>query len=307
MAELMGSGNLVLRDLAAAFMEGVQETRPSLAPLICQRIESDRYENKYVYPTAVAKPRIWTDERVPTNIDAVLTFTLTNDTYEVTLDFDGNLIQDSTVLGFSDLIREAGMSMALYPDELVSLLVKNGGTAGNVAYDGNVFYGATHLFAGAGSTNIANTLAGTGTTTAQVKADFSAMLAALIGFKDDKGRLINPVDLNENSLVAHVPKEMWQVALEAINATIVSQTSNILASRARVVPDGYLTDTNDWFLHYTGRPQKPFIWQVREEAKVDTLDFNSEYYKNTGRVRVLSRMRLKMGYHRFERSIRTTN
>lgn len=308
MGALVASPNVVLKGLNASFMEGVQEVRPSLVPRLAQRIESDTLSEKYVYPTAVAKPRKWVDDRVPTNIDALLLFELLNDTFEVTLKIKGDLIMDAKAFGFSDLMREAGMSMAMYPDELISLLIKNGATAGNLAYDGNVFYSDTHFFAGnTNGSNIDNKLAGTGTTVAQIKADVQTAIGALRTFVDDKGRLINPIRAGADQLaiVCH-PSIEWNVR-EALNAAIISNTSNILQGAADVLPDGYQTDLNDWTLHFTGMPTKPFIFQDREPINTSVIGFDSEEYKKTGYVWIVGRMRLKMGYHRFERSILTVN
>lgn len=309
MPALLGSPNMVLRDLAGIFMEGAKEVRPSLMPRLCQIVPSDRQENKYAYPLAVPQPRVWTDERVVKNIDVITTFTIKNDTFEVTLEFSGDLLDDSAVFGLDTAMREAGMSMALHPDKLVSDLVRLAGTAGSVAYDGQVFYSAAHKWGGdTNSDSIDNDLAGTGVTTAAFKTDFNSALAALMGVKDNEGRLYNPQMIeNAANLIAHVPLALQQPAMEAMNAVIISNTSNVPIARAIVVPDGYQTDTNDWYLHYVGMPEKPFIWQEREALSVKTLGKDSELYARDGRVGIYARMRGKAGYHRFERSVRTVN
>ena len=307
MPALLGSPNLVLRGLKAAFMEGVQSVRPSLIPRIAQEIPSDGASEKYIYPTAMPKPRKWTDERAAKSINALLTYELTNETYELSLEFGKELLDDCKVFALSDLLREAGMSCEMHPDELLSLLVQNGDQSGYTAYDGQIFYvNNAHKFAGAG-TSADNVLTGSGTTVTDFKSNFQIAVRMLKNFKDNEGRLFNNVQSGRQNLVAHVPTALEYIAREALNASMIAATNNIIVGEADVIADGYLDDTNDWYLHLVGMPQKPFIYQNREPLSVVTLGPDSEFCTRTGKVGIYARRRFKLGYHRWERSIMVTN
>ena len=308
-----GDPNAVLKDLHATFEDTVQQVRPTLVPKLCTTVPSDGAYEKYVFPTAVAQPRQFLDERVPTGVDVVSTYQLNNNTYELTLDFDGDMLSDARAYGLPEVVREAAMSAVLYPDYLMSSIVAAGVTAGNNAYDGNTFYGDTHLYAGAGSNNIDNKLAGSGTSLTNIQDDLAAAIAALRGFKDNAGRLINQqLAEGQGQLLIQCPLALEFTFRRVLNTSMIPVLSgaagdNVLRGIADVFPDGYLTDANDWFLHYIGMPLRPYVFQDRSPLKTAVQGYDSEFYKNTRKVRITTEQRFKIGYFGFYRSILTVN
>lgn len=313
MAGQYGDANAVLKDLNAMFEDTVQQTRPSLVPRLCDVKPSDGAYEKYAFPTAVAQPRKWTDQRVPTGVDVNAVYQLNNELYELTLDFKGELLMDSRAYSLESIVREAALSAVLYPDYLLSNLIQDGDGVAALAYDGNPMYGDTHLYGAAGANNIDNKLAGSGATVTALRTDFGAALAALRGYKDNAGRLINQQAAEgRDQLVVHCPLAMlqeWQQVLNTSWYPVLSGAAgeSVLKGAAEPIGDGYLTDANDWYLHYVGMPMRPYIMQEREPLQTSVLGYESEHYKNTGTVRIVSRHRFKIGYFAFYRSVMTVN
>lgn len=308
-----GDSNAILKDLHATFEDTVQQVRPSLVPKVCQTVDSDGAYEKFVFPTAVAQPRLFTDQRVPTGVDVVSTYQLNNNTYELTLDFDGDLLRDSKAYNLQELVREAALSAVLYPDYLLSTIIEAGATSGNNAYDGNTFYGDTHLYGSAGTNNIDNKLGGSGTSVTQLQTDLGAAIAALRGFKDNQGRLINQLLAEgKGQLLIQCPLAMEFDFRRVLNSAMIPVLSgapgdNVLQGVADLFPDGYLTDVNDWYLHYVGMPLRPYVFQNRAPLSTKVLGYDSEFYANTRKVRIVSEQRFKIGYFGFYRTVKTTN
>ncbi|MCH7942681.1 MAG: hypothetical protein IIB67_05550 [Proteobacteria bacterium] len=62
---------------------------------------------------------------------------------------------------------------------------------------------------------------------------------------------------------------MFFNAMEAINSTLISNTSNILQGVARVIALPWLTDLSKWYLVKTDGVIRPIIFQDREPIDLD--------------------------------------
>ena len=139
-------------------------------------------------------------------------------------------------------------------------------------------------------------------TEAEFKAALKQAIAAMLGFNDDRG---DPMSLSATGLVCVVPVSMYFTVLEAINATIVNNTSNILEGVARVVSFPWLTDASKWYLLKTDGVVRPFIFQDREPAEFTALAEGSEeaFKREKFLYGVRARYRVTYGYWQF--AIRT--
>lgn len=307
-----GDPNAVMKDLHAAFEDTINEVRTSVVPDLCMEVESDGAYEKYAFPTAAAWPRVWTDQRTAQGVDVNATYQVDNNEYELTLEFKRSLLEDAKAYkGLEQMVREHAKSAVLYPDYLCSSLVANGNASTSLAYDGNPFYGGTHLFAAAGANNINNSLSASGTSITQLQTDLVAAIAALRTFKDNQGRLINPqLAEGKGQFVVHCPSSLEYTFRQVLNAAWIPVTSNapgdnIFQGIAGLRADGYLTGSA-WYLHYVGAPIRPFIYQNRMPLELSVLGPDSEYARNHGRCRILARQRFRLAYGAFYRSIKTS-
>ena len=144
------------------------------------------------------------------------------------------------------------------------------------AYDGKIFFADDHESGESGAQSNILTPAATDAdapTTAEFKAALGAAITQLLTLKDDHGEPMNP---DATGLVAVVPPSMYITALEALSATVISQTTNVLAGAAKVVAFPRLTDASKWFLLKTNVPVRPFIFQDRESIEFKALEGESE-------------------------------
>lgn len=319
MAFLAGDRNATLKDLTVIVEDAIIQTRPLLHPLICTDVPEDGAYTKVPIATNMPFPKKFEGERSSQGKDVTVVQTYNQDTYELTIDLDADLVLNSKAWSFSDLVREATMSAIGFPDYLASQMVINGGTT--AGYDGVNFYGSTHKFAKSGSNTIDNTVSKTGSTVPQLWTDVGTCLTKLRTFKDNQGRLINRLtDQGPNQLVIHCPVALEQPFRQLIQGSMIPVPVNVTTSGtaaapamenqlkgiANLVPDGYL-DVNSattWYMHYVGAPMRPFVFIENYGLRANVLGFGSEFQINTNKVRIALQQRFVLGYYRFERSVR---
>jgi phage major head subunit gpT-like protein len=91
---------------------------------------------------------------------------------------------------------------------------------------------------------------------------------------------------------------MYLTALEAVNATLVSNTSNVMAGAARIIGFPWLTDQSKWYLLKTDGAVRPFIFQDREPIEFTALTEDSDegFRREKFLYGVRARYRLAYGY-----------
>ena len=211
----------------------------------------------------------WLDERVIEGLRRYR-YAITNKNWEATIRVDRNAIEDDTLGVYRPRIQGLGQEAKRHPEEIISDLLINGDdTTLGLAFDAAAFFANTRSVGDSG--NIDNLLAGTGVTQAQFQADYIAAKVALAGYKNDRGKPMNPV---LNKLLCVVPPALEFVAKQTFNATIISQTQNILVGEADVWANPYVgaDDANDWYLLNIGGPIKPLAISMRRRPGFDALD-----------------------------------
>lgn len=199
-----------------------------------------------------------------------------NQKYELTLEVIRDEISDDQTGQIMLRVKELAGRAALHKDELLAALLNNGDQAGYLAYDGKIFFAADHESGVSGAQSNILTPAAvdpTDPTVAEFRTAMKAALARLLGLLDDQGA---PMNLGATGLTAVVPPGMYITALEALNATIVDATTNVLTGAAKVVPFSRLTDASKAFLLKTDVPIRPFLFQDREPVGFKALDQDSE-------------------------------
>jgi hypothetical protein len=320
MAMTRGDTNATLKDLTMIAEDTIIQTRPNLVPLLCHNVPEDGAYTKIPTPAVVPFPRKFEGERKSQGKDVVAVQTYNQDTYELTIDIDSDLLRNARAYDYASLVREATISAVIFPDYLLSLAVAAGTAAGSVAYDGNPFYGDTHLFAKAGSNNIDNNLAGTGTSVTQLYTDLGTAIATFRGYLDNQGHLLNPVSaLGRDNFLIQCPLSLEQSFRTLLNSEMIpapvasgiqtvaaAPVTNSLRSAADYFPDGYLTG-NSWYLHYIGMPRRPYVYIENYGLQVSVLGFGSEWETNNNAIRIALKQRFVIGYDRFDRSQKITN
>ena len=138
-------------------------------------------------------------------------------------------------------------------------------------------------------------------TAAEHKANILLATQQLMTFTDDQG---DPVNNDLSGLVLVVPYNMLWITREAVNASIISTTSNVMQGVADVVAWPWLTDTDTWYLLKTDGVIKPFIFQDREPLEFTSLEKDSDEGFRREKFLYGVRARYRMSYGLWQHAIR---
>lgn len=157
------SGNL--RNLYTGFSTAFQGAFSGVAPAwnrVAMRVPSTTEANEYGWLEQLPRIREWLGDRVIHGIKAS-DYRLRNRPWELTIGVDRDKIEDDNVGVFTPLFEEMGRATAVFPDELVYGLAKDGFST--VCYDGQHFFDTDHpvLDADGNPQSVSNTGGGSGT------------------------------------------------------------------------------------------------------------------------------------------------
>ena len=196
--------------------------------------------------------------------------------YELSLEISRDEVSDDQTGQIMLRVKELAQRAAEHKDLLLAALLANGDSAGYLAYDGKVFFATDHESGQSGVQSNKLTPAAVSAdapTVDEFKAAMKSALTALLSLKDDYAE---PMNLTASGLVAVVPPSMYITAVEALSATVIDATTNVLSGAAKIVPFARLTDASKWFLLKTDRVVRPFLFQDREPIEFNSLERDSE-------------------------------
>lgn len=264
------------------------------------RIQSNSDIETYKWLGTIPRMREWGTGRVAKGLRTE-SYSVENLKYEATLEVDRDEIADDKTGQIRIRISELAQRAATHKDFLISQLLINGETAGFNSYDGVSFFNDSHVSGSSGSQD--NLLTETAVdpdnpTTDEFKAALKTAIGSMTAFKDDQGE---PISISATALVCVVPTTMFLTALEAVNATVVSTTSNVLVGAARIISFPWLTDLSKWYLLKTDGVIRPFIFQDREPVEFTALTEDSDegFRREKFLYGVRARYRLAFGYWQF--------
>ncbi len=264
------------------------------------RIQSNSDTETYKWLGTVPRMREWGTGRVAKGLGTE-SYSVENLKYESTLEVDRDEIADDKTGQIRVRIAELAERAATHKDFLISQLLINGETAGFNSFDGVSFFNDNHVSGSSGAQD--NLLTEDVTdpndpTTDDFKAALKTAIGAMMGFKDDQGE---PISISATGLACIVPTTMYVTALEAVSATVVSTTSNVLAGAARIIAFPWLTDASKWYLVKTDGVIRPFIFQDREAVEFAALTEDSDegFRREKFLYGVRARYRLAYGYWQF--------
>lgn len=112
---------------------------------------------------------------------------------------------------------------------------------------------------------IDNNHAGTGTTVAQVQDDFFDVIELFANMRNAAGRIYHGITGLGLGIEIMYPPALENVMQEAFMTQLTtggSGESNILFNKAKLRPNPFLTDANDWFAFLTSPRQKQLVMAV---------------------------------------------
>jgi len=264
------------------------------------RVPSSSDSETYKWLGTVPQMREWGTGRLARGLRTE-SYSVENLKYEATIEVDRDEIADDQTGQIRLRVAELAQRAATHKDYLLGQLLANGDSIGFYGYDGVPFFSASHVSGASGTQD--NTLGvdvttPTAPTVEEFKGALRSAVARMLAFKDDQGE---PMPVGATGLVCVVPPGLYFTALEAINATVIGGTSNVLEGVARVISFPWLTNGAKWYLLKTDGVVRPFIFQDREPvefgALTETSDegFSCEKYL----FGVRARYRMTYGYWQF--------
>ena len=281
---------LLTRGLRSEFFNRLEKT-PVHYTELATRIPSTSDSETYRWLGTVPKMRQWGTGRVAKGLR----------TESYSLEVDRDEIADDQTGQIRVRIGELAQRAATHKDYLIAQLLNNGGSAGFTSYDGATFFSNGHQSGDSGTQNNDLTaLAGDADnpTVDEFKAALKQAIATMMSFKDDQGE---PSLIGAAGLVCLVPPTMFYTVLEAINATVINNTTNVMSGAATVISLPWLSDLSAWYLLKTDGVVRPFIFQDRESIEFTALTESSEegFKREKFLYGVRARYRMAYGYWQF--------
>jgi len=298
------AGNNVVtlrKGLQAVFVKAFNnaEDPADVMPFI---METNSTSNKEEYGWLGQSPSLseWVDERKIKSLNE-FEYEIENKDYEGTIGVGRNEIEDDQLgnvkIRISDLARKA----RIHPRKLFFDALVNGTT--DLCYDGQPFFSASHSEGVSGTQSNLHT--GTGTTLAQLQADFETAEAAMLSYKDDTGEPWNEGDLKIGVVCHPALKEKFR---QLNTLSQISSTDNAMKGRIdQLTYSSRLTDTNDWYFADISNGLKPIVKQKRKDPTLESLEGDSD----NGFMRKVFYYgvdyRIGFGYGLWQKMIKVTN
>jgi len=268
----------------------------------CMVVDSSTDTESYSWLGTVPQMVQWIDERQIQNFYAY-NYSLQNLPYEVTVEVRRSTLEDDKYNTIRPRIAQLGQEAARFPAKQAALALSSLTATG---YDGLTFYNTAHVIGSDAAQS--NKLTGTGTTLAQVRADFITGRTAMRRFNDDQGR---PMNIAPDLVV--IPPDLQDVFDQLINSTLIASPvtaapSNVLSGAVDIIVDANLSDTNDWYLLDTHDIVKPLIYQMRvapEFTALDAPDSPGVFFRD--RIYYGVRARFAFGYGDWVTAVRVVN
>lgn len=239
------------------------DSAPSQWDQVATLVPSTTRTNDYTWLDRFPRLRKWVGDKV---IKALTqhNYTLTNDSYEATVEVDRDDIEDDQVGIYAPQAQDAGFSAKQWPDELVFEALNEAFTA--KCYDGQPFISDKHPNGKDGDgkavtvSNLGNA-ALSAASLAEAKASYGLARTALGKMKDVEGRSLN---VRATLLVVPTALEDTANALMTVER-LEDGKANIYKGTAKVLVVPWLTSDTAWFLMDTSRAIKPLIFQQRKK------------------------------------------
>ncbi len=290
---------LLTKGLRSEFFNRFNGT-PTHFQELATRVPSTSDHETYRWLGSVPKMREWGTGRLTQGLRTE-SYSVENLKYEATIEVDRDEIADDQTGQIRIRVGELAQRASTHKDFLASELLANGETAGFDSYDGVSFFNNAHVSGASGNQDnlLTYDAASPDTPTAdEFKAALQQAIARMLTFKDDQGE---PMLVSATGLVCLVPPSMLFPALEAVNASLVNNTTNVLEGVARVISMPWLTDASKWYLLKTDGVVRPFIFQDREPVEFNAVTEDSEesFKREKFLYGVRARYRVTYGYWQF--------
>jgi phage major head subunit gpT-like protein len=299
----IASAQVKLRDLTAKFDNQAMQAMP-FYPAVCYDASSMGDSEKYGWIGSMPGMQEWVGERQFSELRSA-NFVIENKHYESSLKISKNSIKDDKLGQYGPVMEQLAIEATHHPDELFFNALANGEST--TCFDGQFFFDTDHAWGNSGtqSNDLSYTVASTSAVTVdEFKAALRAQVKALLGFKNDQGKLYHRPTVNRLSdLTLLVPLALRDQAYDAIESQMISNSSNVVVDRPTIVASPYLTSDVKFYLFKTGDPVKPMVFQQREPLTRQMKGLDDSEVKD---VKFMTEARYNVGYFAWWTAVLTT-
>lgn len=289
----------------AIFMEAIA-TEANIVDRLATRVASDSDSEDYAWMGEPPQMDEFVDELKFTPMSDA-TYQLQNKTYTSGIAVRRKDLEDEKTGGIAMRIRQLAEVAGRHPNKLLTTALTEGTT--NTGYDGVAFFSASHPARGQQSATQSNLLTGSGTTTANVQTDLNAAVSALANFLAENNE---PLNESFSRLVVVAPPILRKPLLEAVNAGIIAQTSNVqladlgfdLIFSPRLTADS----ASDFYVGIQDTAVRGLVFQDRvamEFTAQDNADADSAFTREEYRYK--TRYRARAGYGLWQKMVKINN
>lgn len=299
------------REVRGMFYEALEQIgSASWIDLVAQKFDSDQDEEDYAWLGHTPQMREWIGGRQAKELREFF-FTIRNKKFESTIGVKSELHdRDKTGqlrIRIAELVEVATMHWA----ELLSELIENGEST--TCYTGEYFFDDDHVEGDSG-TNDNDITADVTTTTAPTADEFQKAIlksiAQILGFKNDQGK---PVNQNIRRFQVMVPVSLMAPAAQALGATVIGQTSNLVQATAQLAEftvgltiNPYLSWTDKFATFAAGGNRTPFIRQEEKAITLSQLGEGSDHHFKHDEYLYGVNARRAVGYGDYKKACLTT-
>lgn len=290
------SANDLVKGIRATLTKRMLTHQSVLQDLLCERMTSLSDEEKHLFSGASPQVTEWKGSRKTTPIVTKAT-TIENKIYDasVRLSRDDMRRSKGGELNIQRQLRKLENAVLGFPNKRITDLLVNGtGVAEHTPFDGVSFFNDSHPAIDA-SGGFDNLLAGSGTSTANIATDINEAFKAFGGFLDTNGEPFFG-DMELEVVFVHGPL-LRKAFTEALEAEIISNTTNKQKGTARAIENRRLTDTDDFYAFVTNPGFKPLIWQDEQPLEIDVaMENDPELWNRQRQAEVGASVALGAGY-----------
>jgi len=303
MALDIASAQVKLRDITAKFDNGVDSAQP-FYPSVCYDASSVRSSEKYGWIGNMPGMREWVGDRQFSELRSA-NFVIDNKHFESSLAIKKTDIADDNLGQYGPIMEQLGIEAAHHPDELWFDALELGEST--ACFDGQFFFDTDHSWgkSGSQSNDLTSTVSDTSAVTvAELKTAIRSAVQQMLGFKNDQGKLYHrPTVSRLNDLTLLVPLALRDVAYDALESQLLSNSTNVIVDRPTIVASPYLTSDVKFYLFKTGDPVKPFVFQQREPLSRMMKGLDDIEIKD---VKFMTEARYNVGYFAWWTAVLTT-
>jgi hypothetical protein len=281
-----------------------------LVAMLCEVVPSKGADEKHII---IGDPpqmeELKTQGQGPRKITALTSgsVTVTNKVYQASIRFGRDDMRRDRAGAFQRTISR-GLDVVLnFPNKRVTDLITSGTSLAlsTDTYDGVAFFSSSHTARKDEGVTGDNLLDGTGTTTSALATDIATVVSTFKSVKAENGEPyfgdITP------EILFMFPPALEKAAREALNATIISNTTNVMAGIGKPYFNPRLADTNDWYAFVTNPGWRQFVFQPETSVEVDTIAEGSELWKRERQGEFILSQALGAGYLGWQSALKVVN